>query len=113
MNNLISRQKVLNTLDFVDKACIGEERTVEKYKELLTECIKVLPSASEKSQPKMGQWISSAIQGEIYGQIVKAFICSKCEAISIFRMVDGKIVNGDICPNCRADMRVVAESEDT
>ena len=104
MSDLISRQKVLNTLDFADNA-LDEERTVEKYKELLTECIKALPSASEKSQPKMGQWISSAIQGEIYGQIVKAFICSKCEAISIFRMVDGKIVNGDICPNCRADMR--------
>ena len=45
MSDLIDRQKILNTLDFVDKACIGEERTVEKYKELLTECIKVLPSA--------------------------------------------------------------------
>ena len=45
--DLISRQKVLNTLDFADNALTGEERTVEKYKELLTECIKVLPSNSE------------------------------------------------------------------
>ena len=45
MSNLIDRQKVLNTLDFVDNALTDEDRTVEKYKELLTECIKVLPSA--------------------------------------------------------------------
>lgn len=47
MSGLISRQKVLNTLDFADNALTGEERTVENYKELLTECIKVLPSNSE------------------------------------------------------------------
>lgn len=42
--DLISKQAVLNTLDNADKF-LDEERTVEKYKELLTECIKVLPSA--------------------------------------------------------------------
>lgn len=47
----ISRQAVLNTLDNMDKA-LDEERTVEMYKELLTECIKVLPSAENK-----GEWI--------------------------------------------------------
>lgn len=41
---LISRQAVLNTLENADKF-LDEERTVDKYKELLTECIKVLPSA--------------------------------------------------------------------
>lgn len=44
MSDLISRQKILATLDNADKF-LDEERTVEKYKELLTECIKVLPSA--------------------------------------------------------------------
>jgi len=44
MSDLIDRQKVLNTLDNADKF-LDEERTVEKYKELLTECIEVLPSA--------------------------------------------------------------------
>ena len=47
MGDLISRQKVLNTLDFADNALTDEDRTVEKYKELLTECIKVLPSKGE------------------------------------------------------------------
>ena len=51
MSDLISRQAVLNTLDNMDKA-LDEDRTVEKYKELLTECIKVLPSAENK-----GEWI--------------------------------------------------------
>lgn len=47
MSELISKQAVLNTLNNMDKA-LDEERTVEKYKELLTECIKVLPSADVK-----------------------------------------------------------------
>lgn len=51
MSDSISRQKVLNTLDFADNA-LDEERTVEKYKELLTECIKMLPSAENN-----GEWI--------------------------------------------------------
>ena len=44
MSELITKQAVLNTLDNADKF-LDEERTVEKYKELLTECIKALPSA--------------------------------------------------------------------
>lgn len=43
MSDYISRQKVLATLDYADNALTDEERTVEKYKELLTECIKTLP----------------------------------------------------------------------
>lgn len=61
-------------------------------------------------QPKIGHWVVSvAIQGEIAGQIVKAFNCSECGAISVFRMIDGKIVNGNLCPNCRAKMQEVGE----
>ena len=51
MSDYISRQAVINTLDNMDKA-LDEDRTVEKYKELLTECIKVLPSAENQ-----GEWI--------------------------------------------------------
>jgi predicted RNA-binding Zn-ribbon protein involved in translation (DUF1610 family) len=58
-------------------------------------------------QPKMGQWISLGIQGEIDGQIVRAFSCSECGAISIFRMTGGEIVNGDLCPNCGAKIQEV------
>lgn len=60
-------------------------------------------------QPKQrtGHWIGDAIQGEIDGQIVKGFTCSKCGAISLFRMTGGKIVNGNLCPNCSAKMQEV------
>ena len=51
MSDSIDRQKVLATLDFVNKA-LDEEVIVETYKELLMECIKVLPSAENK-----GEWI--------------------------------------------------------
>lgn len=51
MGELISKQKVFATLDFADKA-LDEERTVEKYKELLTKSIKVLPSSSENIRCK-------------------------------------------------------------
>lgn len=62
-----------------------------------------------KQEPETGRWIGDEIQGEIDGQIVKAFICSKCGAISVFRITDGKIVNGDLCPNCGARMSEVEE----
>lgn len=55
MSDLIDRQKVLNTLDNMDKA-LDEDRTVEKYKALLTECIKVLPSADVRENVH-GKWL--------------------------------------------------------
>lgn len=70
--------------------------------DILQDAITTLPSVNP--QPKTGHWIGIAIQGELDGQIVKAFTCSKCGAISVFRMTGGKIVNGDICPNCGAKM---------
>lgn len=65
MSDLIDRQAVLNTLDNMDKA-LDEERTVEKYKELLTECIKVLPSVENK-----GGWnpLESDEEGMIIGSL--------------------------------------------
>ena len=62
------------------------------------------------STEKTGRWISFGTQGEINGQIVRAFTCSECGAISVFRMIDGKIVNGDSCANCRAKMETQEES---
>lgn len=59
------------------------------------------------AQPKIGRWISFGIQGEIDGQIVRAFTCSKCGAISIFRVSNGNIVNGGLCPNCGVKMQEV------
>lgn len=43
MSDSIDRQKVLNTLDFADNALTDEVRTVENFKAILTECIKVCP----------------------------------------------------------------------
>lgn len=33
---------------------------------------------------------------------IEAFICSECGAIYVSRITGGKIVNGDLCPNCGA-----------
>jgi predicted Zn-ribbon and HTH transcriptional regulator len=91
-NDAVSRQAVLDLLKNTNNGWIIN---------------KVLQLPSVTPQQKMGRWIDSvAVQGEIAGQIVKAFNCSECGAISVFRMIDGKIVNGDLCPNCKAKMEV-------
>ena len=98
--NSIDRQKVLNTLDFADNALIGEDRTVETYKELLTECIKVLPSAENK-----GEWIlqpSNKEQGE------RDFIwwkCSKCGQVIYSETEHDRREFHAFCGRCGADMR--------
>ena len=86
MDDSISRQAVLNTLDNMDKA-LDEDRTVEKYKELLTECIKVLPSAEKK-----GEWQHDGSHWK------NRFICSVCG----YKLFDAPT---NYCPNCGADMR--------
>ncbi len=72
--------------------------------------IRDLPSVTPKE--KTGRWISFGIQGEIDGQIVRAFTCSKCGAISIFRVSSGNIVNGGLCPNCGVKMQEVENGND-
>lgn len=58
--------------------------------------------------PKIGKWYNIRVQGQIDDEIIEAFACSRCNAISVFRMTgDGEIVNGDFCPNCRAKMQEV------
>ena len=66
MSDFISRQKVLNTLDFADNALTDEVRTVENFKALLTECIKALPSAE-----KNGVWIKEKRNRDVIIDIVK------------------------------------------
>lgn len=93
--DLISRQAVLATFDNMDKA-LDEDRTVEKYKELLTECIKVLPSAENK-----GEWIAQDIHN-----CCTEFKCSKCGYTHVFTHLYGKpTADYTYCPNCGADMR--------
>lgn len=72
MSDLISRQKVLATLDFADKA-LDEERTVEKYKELLTECIKALTSAENN-----GDLISRHTAILEYQTVCHGVACKEC-----------------------------------
>ena len=89
-----------------------KKRTPEEmkaYVEGYNACNKLFRKYLKKE--KTGRWISFGIQGEIDGQIVRAFTCSKCGAISIFRVSNGNIVNGDLCPNCGAKMVEPEESE--
>jgi len=51
MSDLISRQAVLETLDDMDNA-LDEDRTVENYKELLTECYEVLPPVTPQTKKR-------------------------------------------------------------
>ena len=92
MSELISRQAVLNTLDNMDKA-LDEERTVENYKELLTECIKVLPSVQPIKHKE--EWIPIKNKN---GTVI-ALKCPYCEKSPKYA------IRSDFCPNCGADMR--------
>ena len=100
--DLISRQKVLNTLDFADNA-LDEERTVEKYKELLTECIKVLPSVEKK-----GEWIESKERSGHWYCSICGGIHTDPETGKWREIFDYKY---PFCPNCGADMRGEADEK--
>lgn len=95
--DLISRQKVLNTLDFADKALTDEVRTVENFKAILTECIGVLSSAENT-----GEWI---IDYRDCG--VEFYHCSKCNLGRA--VIDGSYYKSldefKKCPICGVDMR--------
>ena len=106
----ISRQAALDAFGLSEKTRkYGGDHsgydTLMKYE--IQDVLEDLPSVTP--QQKMGRWISFGTQGEIDGQIVRAFTCSECGAISVFRMTDGKIVNGDSCANCRAKMEEAEE----
>lgn len=91
-DDCISRQAVLNTLDNMDKA-LDTDRTVESYKELLTECYKdlpiIMPTKKKKTKEKTGHWIIMS------SEICK---CSECKQFS------DKVTR--YCPNCGAKMEV-------
>lgn len=98
----ISRQAVLDCIrDNYRRWFINDDAFMQCVNEIKN-IVPVTP------KPMTGHWIDSGIYGEIDGQITKAYTCSKCGAISIFRVSDGHIINADNCPNCGAKM---AESE--
>ena len=105
----MTREEAIVNLNMISVAFVVP--VMKEQRKLIDDTFDMAIEALEQ-EPKTGQWISDAIQGEIDGQIVKAFICSKCGAISVFRMTDGKIVNGNLCPNCGAKMIDPQESED-
>lgn len=89
--DVVSRQAVLNTLDFADKA-LDEDRTVETYKELLIACYKDLPSV--KHTQKLGRWMFADNTHEHAR-------CSECDYGNV-DLLDGKPHN--YCPNCGSFM---------
>lgn len=103
----ISREAVLEAVSKIG-LCKCNTNEIEAVDECLR-VVKALPPVTP--QPKTGRWISFGTKGEIDGQIVRTFICSECDAISIFRVTNGNIVNGDLCPNCGAKMVEPQESE--
>ena len=72
----ISRQAVLNTLDYIDKT-LDEDRTVEKYKEMLKECYEVLPSVTSQQTStldKIREEISEhadKLKDSLYGDVMR------------------------------------------
>ena len=84
MDDLISRQAVLETLDDMDNV-LDEDRTIENYKELLKECYEVLPPVNP--QEKTGHWIYKTMEGQF---------CSICGEQSVWKF--------NYCPNCGAKM---------
>ena len=85
--DVVSRQAVLNTLDFADKA-LDKDRTVETYKELLIACYKDLPSVAHTQ--KLGRWI-------FVDRAHEHARCSECGYGNV-DLFDGKPHN--YCSNC-------------
>ena len=91
----INRQAVLNTLDRMDKA-LDTDRTVESYKELLTECYKDLPPVNPQ---KTGHW---NVVSDGYGDSAYICECSECkDTVWVYKDADRK---WNYCPNCGAKM---------
>lgn len=94
----ISRHAVLNTLDNMDNV-LDEDRTVETYKMLLTECVNVLPPVTP--QPKMGRWIPTGYDGYADGNpVYDWWECSECG----WEHTGDEDTLTPYCPNCGAKM---------
>lgn len=93
-------------IELRDNDGTGTQQEVCKFLANLMDVLERDASYNSDAQTKKGYWISAAMQGELFSQIVKAFHCSECGAISVFRMMDGKIINGNFCPACKAKMEV-------
>jgi len=91
-DDLISRQAVLNTLDRMDKA-LDTDRTVESYKELLTECYKDLPPVEQESKAEQfAEWVATYIFDDTLEYNQDAFVELACRKLAklgiVIRMGD-------------------------
>lgn len=75
MSELISKQKVLTTLYIADKF-LDVDRTVENYKELVAECIKVLSSDSENP--------NKCFDGMTNGEVLQAGLQALFPNVSVY-----------------------------
>ena len=121
MSELITKQAVLNTLDNADKF-LDEERTVEKYKELLTECIKVLPPAENKEDfiskrelyHKLGEAYSKGYLSWGANEIFKDII-GECHSVgnkgewTEWKGRNGRYQGIPICSNCHTGFPIIAK----
>ena len=88
-DDCISRQAVLNTLNKMDKA-LDIDRSVESYKELLTECYKDLSPVTPKQ--RTGIWIDRS-GGDPTDFSVSCNLCNNWFPHS-----------SNFCPDCGAKM---------
>lgn len=109
-DDLISKQKVLNTLDFADSALTDEERTVENFKAILTECINVLSSDSE--------YPNKCFDGMTNGEVLQAGLQALFPNISVYEHGSTYSVNNEYNFNAtwwnapyKADMRGEADEQ--
>lgn len=91
-DDAVKREAVLNTLDTMDKV-LDEDRTVERYKELLKECYKELPPVTPK--PRAGRWVKDDPWTKPH--------CSECGK-SCIGAHGFDYITTDFCPNCGAKM---------
>ena len=93
MDDLISRQAVLETLDDMDNV-LDEDRTIENYKELLKECYEVLPSVNPQ-EPK-----TVLYSGDGYADGYMVYDMAECPNCG-YEYEDGDKDWGlSFCPNC-------------
>jgi len=97
----VSREAVINTLDYADKA-LDTDRTIKEYKALLCECYKVLPSVTRQT----GEWI---LLDECANS---GYYCSKCQKKLVKEGWSETVKKIKYCPNCGAKMIEPQESED-
>ena len=93
MDDLISRQAVLETLDDMDNV-LDEDRTIENYKELLKECYEVLPPVRPQ-EPK-----TVLYSGDGYANGYMVYDMAECPNCGRKFEYGDETWNCNFCPDC-------------